>query len=230
MDVALRDQPAREITVPEPVPAAPVQILPQWRLSTRIAFRFCFVYFGVYILVTQMLPAMNPFGGLPVLSTLSVVSAPVTWVIRHVFHDDRPPMIFSAAAATRCSTGPSRSACSCCGRRHARLVRFDRRRPNYGASTRGSGCSCVSPSARRCQLRMAKAIPLQMPSRRSRGSSSRSATSRRWACSGTRSARRGPTRYSPGPRSAAASCSSFRGPRRSARIMASSTLRCSRST
>ena len=59
-----------------------------------------------------MLPAMNPFGGLPVLSTLSVVSAPVMWVIKNVFHDARNSR-FWAAAATRCSTGSSRCASSC---------------------------------------------------------------------------------------------------------------------
>ncbi|HKW02468.1 MAG TPA: hypothetical protein VJN96_21770 [Vicinamibacterales bacterium] len=68
---------------------APTEVIPRWRLSTRIAFRFCFVYFGVYILTTQMLPAMNPFFGLPVLSTLGFISGPVMWVIRHVFHDTR---------------------------------------------------------------------------------------------------------------------------------------------
>ncbi len=92
MDVALRPPPegqVAETTSPHSSPGLPFEIVPRWRLSTRVAFRFCFVYFGVYILTTQMLPAMNPFGGLPVLSTLSVVSGPVMWVIRHVFHDTR---------------------------------------------------------------------------------------------------------------------------------------------
>ena len=89
MDVALRAPLAAEVAVPTPVAVVPVEIVPRWRLSTRVAFRFCFVYFGVYILTTQMLPAMNPIGGLPVLSTLGFVSGPVMWVIRHVFHDTR---------------------------------------------------------------------------------------------------------------------------------------------
>jgi len=89
MDVALRLPPESAIAAPTPVPIVPIEIIPRWRLSTRVAFRFCFVYFGVYILTTQMLPAMNPIGGLPVLSTLGFVSGPVMWVIRHVFHDTR---------------------------------------------------------------------------------------------------------------------------------------------
>ena len=89
MDVALREHPESQIAATEPVDVAPVEIVPRWRLSTRIAFRFCFVYFGGYIIVTQMLPAMNPIGGLPVLSTLGIVSKPVMWVIRNVFHDTR---------------------------------------------------------------------------------------------------------------------------------------------
>ena len=31
---------------------------PTWKLATRIAFRFCVVYFGLYIVLTQMLTSL----------------------------------------------------------------------------------------------------------------------------------------------------------------------------
>lgn len=72
-----------------PIPeAAPVP--PRWRMGTRLIFRFCFIYFGLYILLTQMFPGMNPFGGIPILATLPPVGPTVMWVIRDVFHDTRP--------------------------------------------------------------------------------------------------------------------------------------------
>jgi hypothetical protein len=33
----------------------------QWPLATRLAFRFCFVYFGLYVVTTQMFRGMFPF-------------------------------------------------------------------------------------------------------------------------------------------------------------------------
>ena len=187
MDVALRPERESEITAPELVAAAPVEIVPRWRLSTRIAFRFCFVYFGVYILVTQMLPAMNPIGGLPVLSTLGIVSRPVMWVIRNVFHDTRqlavlggsgdkmfdwvfvavPPRLLRRPSrwSGRCSIagGPITSGCTSGSALWVRFARGD----DDGRLRDGEVHSAADVGADR-----------------SRACSSRTATSRRWACSG----------------------------------------------
>jgi len=43
-----------------PLPTVETDAAPRWRLITRIAFRLCFIYFGLYILLTQMLQAMVP--------------------------------------------------------------------------------------------------------------------------------------------------------------------------
>ena len=69
------------------VPAPPVH----WRLVTTIAFRFCFLYFILYVVCTQMLRAMLHTWnwGAPNYGTRPPVSTAVMWVIRHVFHDDR---------------------------------------------------------------------------------------------------------------------------------------------
>jgi hypothetical protein len=68
-----------------PPPAAAFAPVPRWRLSTRIAFRFCFLYFGLYILLTQM--NFIPF--IPPLQRLAPVAPTVFWVIKNVFNDDR---------------------------------------------------------------------------------------------------------------------------------------------
>jgi hypothetical protein len=62
-----------------------------WRLVTKIAFRFCFLYFILYVLSTQMLRAMLRTWnwGAPNYGTRPPVSTAVMWAIRHVFHDDR---------------------------------------------------------------------------------------------------------------------------------------------
>jgi hypothetical protein len=60
---------------------------PRWHLMTRIAFRFCFIYFGLYILLTQMFPAMVPLLHFPPLEVKPMISTPVFWVIRHIFND-----------------------------------------------------------------------------------------------------------------------------------------------
>src|SRR5262245_35468392 len=77
--------------VAEAMPVAtPVEATARrWHLMTRIAFRFCFIYFGLYILSTQMFPAMVPLLRFPLLETKPMISTPVFWVIRHIFNDYR---------------------------------------------------------------------------------------------------------------------------------------------
>ena len=57
-----------------PVSAAPEPQRSEaaWSPATRIAFRFCFVYFGLYVLMTQMLAGLlpNPWDDVPVIVAL----------------------------------------------------------------------------------------------------------------------------------------------------------------
>lgn len=66
---------------------------PVWRLATRVAFRGCFVYFGLYILLTQM--NFIPF--VPPMQRLAPVEPTVMWVIKNVFHDDRTLQVFGGS-------------------------------------------------------------------------------------------------------------------------------------
>jgi hypothetical protein len=58
---------------------------PGWTLATRIAFRFSFVYFGLYVLTTQMLAGMTLVHlPIPNLGTVRPMSTVVAWVGAHV--------------------------------------------------------------------------------------------------------------------------------------------------
>jgi hypothetical protein len=75
-------------TVEARVAVAPTEPEARWSAATRIAFRFCFLYFGLYVLTTQML------GGLwvlrkpspPDLGATGRMKGLVVWVATHVFH------------------------------------------------------------------------------------------------------------------------------------------------
>jgi hypothetical protein len=60
---------------------------PRWSLATRIAFRLCFVYFGLYVLTTQMLAGMLPFPAfrIPNLETLQPLRGLIIWIGTSLF-------------------------------------------------------------------------------------------------------------------------------------------------
>ena len=63
----------------------------RWRLTTKIAFRCCFLYFILYVVCTQMLAALLHTSNweAPNFGTKAPVSTAVMWVLRHVFHEYR---------------------------------------------------------------------------------------------------------------------------------------------
>ena len=75
----------------------PKQLQPQphlrrWSLSSRIAFRFCFTYFGLFCLATQMFTGLLPIPKveIPDLATLWPMRQIVFWAATHVFHVTSP--------------------------------------------------------------------------------------------------------------------------------------------
>jgi hypothetical protein len=68
-------------TVSTPIETQPA-ILEPWSLATRIAFRFCFVYFGLYVVTTQMFRGMLPLPKIPFfdLGKLPPMRNLVMWV------------------------------------------------------------------------------------------------------------------------------------------------------
>jgi uncharacterized membrane protein YphA (DoxX/SURF4 family) len=67
---------------------ASVDPVPDWGRTKLVAFRFCCVYFSLYVLVTQMLTSLiffpwidwSDLGSLPPIRTM------ISWAARHVFH------------------------------------------------------------------------------------------------------------------------------------------------
>src|SRR4051812_28002453 len=190
------DTTAAPDVAPAPFPA------PRWNTATRIVFRLCFLYFSLYVVTTQMLgglwivPKLPP----PDMGATGWMRRPVEWTAAHVFH--------AASQYSRVNTGSGDKTIDWV---HAFILLVlslaataiwsiaDRRRPHYrglhawfhlflrfAAATTMVGYGIVRQFPCRCRR----------PA--SHGCSSRSVTSHRWACCGTRSALRFRTSASPG--------------------------------
>ncbi len=66
--------------------------VPQWSLARRIAFRFCFVYLGLYCLGEQILGGLFPIPNVetPDLATLWPMRQIIFWTAAHIFHVTQP--------------------------------------------------------------------------------------------------------------------------------------------
>jgi hypothetical protein len=150
----------------ETVDVAPAPAV-RWSLSTRVAFRFCFLYFTLYVLTTQML------GGLwivekftpPNMGATGWMQRPIAWTATHVFQ------VKSQYVTTLTGSGDKTIDWI-----HAFLLLvvsiaataawsiFDRRRPTYASMHKwfflflrfAAGTTMVGYG-------MVKAIPMQMP-------------------------------------------------------------------
>jgi uncharacterized membrane protein YphA (DoxX/SURF4 family) len=63
-----------------------------WRLATRVGFRFCFVYFGLYCLLTQISTSLVPLANIdiPDPSTLTPSRQIVIGTAKYLLHIPRP--------------------------------------------------------------------------------------------------------------------------------------------
>jgi hypothetical protein len=76
------------------------QTVPRWGLGLRVAFRFCFVYFGLYCIYTQI------FGGLISIPKMESIELSSLWPMRqitfwtaaHVFHA-KLPLIYTGSGS-----------------------------------------------------------------------------------------------------------------------------------
>jgi hypothetical protein len=86
------------VTMVEPARAPAVH--KSWPPAARIAFRFCFVYFGLYCLLSQIILSIVIFPkvDLPDPGTLAPIRAVVFWVGAHVFRLT-PPLVYSGSGS-----------------------------------------------------------------------------------------------------------------------------------
>jgi len=83
----------------QPLSASDGPRVSSWSPATRVAFRFCFVYFGLYCLLTQILTGLFPITNLdvPDPSNLWPFRQIVTWVAIHVFRVKTELVYFSGS-------------------------------------------------------------------------------------------------------------------------------------
>jgi hypothetical protein len=81
-------------------PVAPA--LPPWPLTARLAFRFFSIYFGLYVVCTQMLNGFIPFEfDLPNVSDQGPVRWMVEWVARSVFGVTTPLVVTGSGSGDK---------------------------------------------------------------------------------------------------------------------------------
>ncbi|MFZ0641429.1 MAG: hypothetical protein WAN33_14275 [Candidatus Acidiferrales bacterium] len=101
--MAVTDQSA--LTAPVAADPAERAYRERWDLATRIAFRFCFLYFGLYIVLTQMLTSLllattNDTGAFEFDMT-STARAIVVWLASHVFRIGHPIVTVETGSGDR---------------------------------------------------------------------------------------------------------------------------------
>jgi hypothetical protein len=90
------------IAPPQAAPEIPVAVEPppvRWRFATRIVFRVCAIYFGLYVLMTQMFFSLFPWpwGGVPGPGQIPALRTFTAWVATDVFKFPKPLTLLSGS-------------------------------------------------------------------------------------------------------------------------------------
>ena len=74
-----------------------------WRPYTRVAFRFCFVYFGLYCLFTQIFTSLLPLPNVEFRdwATYFPMRPIIFWTAAHIFHLAQPPSFADTGSGDR---------------------------------------------------------------------------------------------------------------------------------
>jgi len=154
-------------TVAESAPAAIDRPTVRWTAATRVAFRFCFLYFGLYVVTTQMLSGMivAPNWGIPPLEVLPPLRNVIQWTALHVFHVTQPLVITGSGSGDKTANWVAAFcllAISALGT--VAWSAIDRRRDAYPSLDRWFRLFLrLAVATTMLGYGMAKAFPLQMP-------------------------------------------------------------------
>jgi hypothetical protein len=90
-------------TIADIAPAAIDRPRVRWTPATRLAFRFSVLYFGLYIVTTQMLNGMVavPNWGFPPLETQPPLKNVIQWTALHVFRVTQPLVITGSGSGDK---------------------------------------------------------------------------------------------------------------------------------
>ena len=82
---------------------AVMRVATRWAVATRVAFRFFFTYFGLYVLTTQIMPGMFPLPAIdiPDLGERRPTTSIVSWVASHVFGVTRQLVISGSGSGDK---------------------------------------------------------------------------------------------------------------------------------
>jgi hypothetical protein len=83
--------------------AAPEAVVKRWTLVTRVAFRFCSVYFSLFVLTTQMLEDLLvvPTWDITAPEELRPIRDIYTWAAVHIFHVTHPLVISGSGSGDK---------------------------------------------------------------------------------------------------------------------------------
>ena len=140
---------------------------PEWRLPSRVAFRFCFVYFGLYCLSTQIITSLVPLPNLeiPDPATFWPIRPIVFWTAAHIFGVNKPLVYRESGSGDKifdwvllfCMLVVSVFAVGI-------WSALDRRRPNYVTLHKWFRLFIrFGLAGQMMTYGMVKAVPLQMP-------------------------------------------------------------------
>jgi uncharacterized membrane protein YphA (DoxX/SURF4 family) len=139
-------------------------IRPGWSLATRLAFRLTFLYFTLYVISTQMLGGLLPFGWIPDIEGSMAMRRVFAWVGTHVFRTGTVSFQPSGSGDKLIDYLQAFSLLMIAVGAAALWSLVDRRRPDYRALNKwfrvflrfALGSTMISYG-------MVKAFPLQMP-------------------------------------------------------------------
>jgi hypothetical protein len=164
-DVATIDTPPEALAAPAPPEphAPPADVQPRWTLATRIAFRFSFLYFSLYVVTTQMLGGLLPFQWTPNLESLTFMQRSISWVGVHVFRLAPPSFQPSGSGDKLIDYLLVATLLIVAAATTVVWSLVDRKRPNYRALNKWFRVFLrFSLGATMLGYGMVKAVPLQM--------------------------------------------------------------------
>ena len=140
---------------------------PRWSLATRLAFRFCFVYFSLFCLATQILGGLIaiPKVDVPDLQSLWPIRPVVLWVAAHILRITRPVPFADTGSGDRTFDWIVALVLLVLAALATALWSFlDRRRQNYVTLHKWFRLFVrFSLASQMITYGMVKIIPLQMP-------------------------------------------------------------------
>jgi uncharacterized membrane protein YphA (DoxX/SURF4 family) len=139
----------------------------EWSFARRTVFRFCFVYFGVYSLSTQIITGFVPVPNfdIPDPSTFRPIRPLVFWTAAHIFRV-RQPLVYTGSGSGDKTFDWVLLFCTLVFSLIATAVwsALDRERPNYVTLDKWFRVFIrLCLAGQMMVYGMAKAVPLQMP-------------------------------------------------------------------